>query len=268
LNEGNTANDRAPNSEGLTALDQRRARRCSLHTPRHIPCAPPDGVNAQGGEVLWAVGARAPWRIKYPKSRAEIAAIVDMTIITFTRDVRRQRPGWDDGVTIAAGLARLNVTSPALLRGAGGAVLVVPFVLDADSSFMSAVDGLGYFIQSIATLFAAFAFAVLLAYMPVVVPSPFYQVFEGLAAPWIRRCRGVLPCGEAFPLACAERRRGRDTARVHRDSANAVTTRHPRPRAEDQSSSKAALTSRDLQETCSSSPGFLRGRQRGPRHLE
>jgi hypothetical protein len=28
-------------------------------------------------------------------------------------------------------------------------------------------------------------FAVLIAYMPLVIPTPFYQVFEGLAAPWI-----------------------------------------------------------------------------------
>ena len=106
----------------------------------------------------------------------------------------------------------ITFTSPALVRGAGGAVPVAPFVFDANGSFMSAVDGLGYFFQSMATLFAAFAFVgmgsrwlrrafvlngivgfpVLLAYMPLVIPTPFYQVFEGLAAPWIA----------TLPVAC------------------------------------------------------------------
>jgi hypothetical protein len=106
----------------------------------------------------------------------------------------------------------ITFTTPSLVRAAGGAVAVAPFVFDANGSFMSAVDGLGYFFQSMATLLAAFAFvgmgsrwlrrafvvngiigfAVLLAYMPLVVPSPFYQVFEGLAAPWI----------VTLPLAC------------------------------------------------------------------
>lgn len=109
-------------------------------------------------------------------------------------------------------MTTITFATPSLVRGAGGAAAVAPFVWDSGGSFMSAVDGLGYFFQSMATLFAAFAFAgtssrwlrrsfllngivgfpVLLAYMPLVVPSPLYQLFEGLAAPWI----------VTLPLAC------------------------------------------------------------------
>ena len=102
-------------------------------------------------------------------------------------------------------MTTITFATPALVRGVGGTTAVAPFVWDSNGSFMSAVDGLGYFFQSMATLFAASAFAglssrwlrrvfvingvvgfaVLLAYMPLVIPTPFYQVFEGLAAPWI-----------------------------------------------------------------------------------
>jgi len=102
-------------------------------------------------------------------------------------------------------MTTITFATPSLVRGTGASAAVAPFVWNSGGSFMSAVDGLGYFFQSMATLFAAFAFAagtsrwlrrvfvlngiigfaVLLAYMPLVIPSALYQVFEGLAAPWI-----------------------------------------------------------------------------------
>lgn len=101
-------------------------------------------------------------------------------------------------------IVTITVVVPYVMRGQTDKV--APFIFDANGSFMSAVDGLGYAFMSRATWFAAPVFAaqgpekwlrrvflingvwsiiILLAYMPLVIPAPYYQVIEGLSAVWI-----------------------------------------------------------------------------------
>jgi hypothetical protein len=99
----------------------------------------------------------------------------------------------------------ITVVTPAQQSGSAAGVNVAPFVFNDHGSYMSAIDGLGYFLMSLATWFAAPVFAgesqrwvrrwfiangvvgipVLLAYMPLVIPQPVYGVVQLLAAPWI-----------------------------------------------------------------------------------
>jgi len=127
---------------------------------------------APPSERIWSLVALAI-SILY----AAMVSIVYMTVITFV--------------------------TPALERGSQ--LQVAPFVFDLNGSFMQAVDGVGYFFQCLATLFAAPVFAalghswirrafvangiagffVLLAYMPLVIPAPLYQVIMPLGGLWI-----------------------------------------------------------------------------------
>jgi hypothetical protein len=99
----------------------------------------------------------------------------------------------------------ITFVTPAQQSGSVGTLNAGPFVWSDHGSYVQAIDGLGYFLMSLATWFAAPAFAadsqrwvrrwfiangvvgipVLLAYMPLVIPQPVYGLTQALAAPWI-----------------------------------------------------------------------------------
>jgi hypothetical protein len=108
------------------------------------------------------------------------------------------------GLVLIVYMVIITVVVPYTVRGQ--AAQVAPFAFDLNGSFMQAVDGLGYFLMCLATWFAAPVFAgpgierwlrrffalngavgiaVLLAYMPLVIPAPYYQAVEAVAGIWI-----------------------------------------------------------------------------------
>lgn len=108
----------------------------------------------------------------------------------------------------------ITFVTPALELG--GRSLAAPFAFDVNGSFMQAVDGLGYFLQCLATLFAAPVFAsrsairrafvangvvgffVLVSYMPLVFSGVIYQAFEGIAALWIVTLPAAMLLGASY----------------------------------------------------------------------
>ena len=97
----------------------------------------------------------------------------------------------------------ITVVTPLIQSGRAAEVTLLTF--NTSGSLMQSLDGLGYGLQSIATLFAAFAFVgsriarfakwaflfngiialpILLSYAPLVVPQPYYTLFLVLAALW------------------------------------------------------------------------------------
>jgi len=99
----------------------------------------------------------------------------------------------------------ITFVTPAQQSGSVGTLNAGPFVWSDHGSYVQAIDGLGYFLMSLATWFAAPVFVadsqrwvrrwfiangvvgipVLLAYMPLVIPQPLYGLTQALAAPWI-----------------------------------------------------------------------------------
>jgi len=97
----------------------------------------------------------------------------------------------------------ITVVTPLIQSGRTDEVRLLTF--NTSGSLMQSLDGLGYGLQSLATLFAAFAFGgsriaryakwafvfngvlalpILLSYAPLVVPQPYYTPFLVLAALW------------------------------------------------------------------------------------
>jgi hypothetical protein len=97
----------------------------------------------------------------------------------------------------------ITVVTPLIQSGRADEVTLLTF--NTSGSLMQSLDGLGYGLQSIATLFAAFSFVggritryakwafifngvialpILLSYAPLVVPQPYYTPFLILAALW------------------------------------------------------------------------------------
>lgn len=156
-----------------------------------------------------------PWDPIIPDGASLLLAVAFLVMmICIHRTTPVQKMHWSQiGVALATIYAALvsivyfvicTVVVPLTMRGEVDKVAVFQF--DQAGSFMQAVDGLGYFFMSLATWFAAPAFArtgqerwlrrlftangmlgiaILLAYMPLVIPQPYALVFYAFGVGWI-----------------------------------------------------------------------------------
>jgi hypothetical protein len=156
-----------------------------------------------------------PWDPIVPHGASLLLAIAFVVMMASIHSAApRERNHWSlIGVALAILYAALvsivyfvtlTVVVPYMQRGQ--ADKVAPFLFDPSGSFMSALDGLGYFFLSLATWFAAPVFAahgrerwlrrlfiingvlgipILLAFMLLIIPQPYYAVAMALGFGWM-----------------------------------------------------------------------------------